>query len=102
MADTHGEKDWLPPVGDWLAQNVGTPLLELPETLVEKPEEKREGPSGDQSLAEMSAARVQQMMNRRQRSLSRPSSNRGLAPPPIPSGSSSAAVSDLALWIWGF
>ena len=30
----------------------------------------------------------------------RPSSNRGLAPPPIPSGSSSAAVSDLALWIW--
>ena len=32
----------------------------------------------------------------------RPSSNRGLAPPPIPSGSSSAAVSDLALWIWGF
>ncbi|CAK8995146.1 unnamed protein product [Durusdinium trenchii] len=83
------EKDWLPPVGDWLAHHAGPALIELP-TSVPEPEPSGRGElSGDQSLAESSAARVKQMLERRERSLSRPSSNRGLA---APTGSTPAAV----------
>lgn len=88
-----GEKDWQPPVGDWLAQNVGSPLIELPTALPEVPQ----GSSGDQNLAELSAARVQQMLERRQRSFSRPSVNRsGVTPPPTLTTGTGAAVSSTA------
>ncbi|CAJ1352972.1 unnamed protein product [Effrenium voratum] len=80
-------KDWLPPAGDWLAQNAGDHLIALAETVVE-PEDAEKG--RDRDLAELSAARVQQMLEKRHRSLSRPSSGRGLAMPPVPSGGGSA------------
>lgn len=83
-----GEKDWQPPVGDWLAQN-GSPLIELP------PPEPSQASQGDQNLAELSAARVQQMLERRNpRSFSRPSVGpRGVTPPSLPTA---AAVSSTA------